>query len=110
LIAAYRQDPRIETLAPDPGGRPRGLRMLDPAVEARITGALSEYVAQTPRPSLRSVVERVRAECRAAGLAPPERSAFTRRLAAIENAARGGDTTAVHGATSYYADVEGNGR
>lgn len=65
-------------------GRPRGLRLLQPEVEAVVEEQVRGYYATAQKPSKQSLFEAIRRECRRRGLTPPGNETVRRRLRATD--------------------------
>lgn len=80
VLAAYRKDPRTSTLARRPGGRQKGLSLLDPNVDALIRHAIAKHYMRREKPPKEYVVLRAQSMARRLGLPPPSRKAILLRL------------------------------
>jgi putative transposase len=80
LLERFRREPRISTLLPDPGGRPRGHATLSPAVETIVSDQIANFYATAERPSLMELVDAIHRACRQAGLPLPTRKTISRRV------------------------------
>jgi putative transposase len=84
LLRRLRADLRTSALLARDRGRPRGLRMLQPEVEAVVEGQVSGYYATVQKPSKQDLFEAIRHECRRRGLRPPGKETIRRRLRAMD--------------------------
>lgn len=78
--AAFQKDPRASVLARNQGGRPIGLNLLEPQVDAVIKHAISKHYQRREKPSKEYVVERARSLARRLKLPVPSRKAVLTRL------------------------------
>lgn len=84
LLRRLRADLRTSALVARGRGRPRGLRLLQPEVEAVVEGQVRDYFATTQKPSKQDLFEAIRRECRRRGLQPPGNETVRRRLRAMD--------------------------
>lgn len=82
LIAKFKINPRTSALARGRRGRPKGCRLLSPAVEAVVGHVIDKYFLKRESVSRLEVVERARSVCRRCGLPPPSKGAVCRRIEA----------------------------
>ncbi|MGH8055328.1 MAG: Mu transposase C-terminal domain-containing protein [Stenotrophomonas sp.] len=80
VLVAFRKNPRTSTLARQPGGRPKGLSLLDPSVDALIRHAIAKHYMRREKPPKEYVVLRAQSMARRLGLPPPSRKAVLLRL------------------------------
>jgi|GEM_PF-5216222 len=80
VLVAYKKNPRTSTLARQPGGRPKGLSLLDPSVDALIRHAIAKHYMRREKPPKEYVVLRAQSMARRLGLPPPSRKAVLLRL------------------------------
>lgn len=85
LMARYCENPQTTTLVPRPGGRPPGLRLLDPRVEQLIQHVISKYYARREAASQSEVCERVRLMCHRLQLPPPNPKTVVSRIRAEDS-------------------------
>ena len=71
LIVRYRASRTVSALMANAPGRRRGSQFLKPEQEAVIQEAIKGLYLKPTRPPMNCVVEEVRANCRRAGLSPP---------------------------------------
>lgn len=81
-MARYRDNPQTTTLVPGRGGRPPGLRLLDPRVEQLIQHVISKYYARREAASQSEVCERVHLMCQRLQLSPPDSKTVVSRIQA----------------------------
>lgn len=79
--AIYEKDPRVSALVRNKGGRPDGLNLLDPAVDALIKHGIKKYYCKRERPPKSYLVLRIQSLARRVKLPPPSRNAILTRLA-----------------------------
>jgi putative transposase len=84
LLRRLRADLRTSALLARDPGRPRGLRLLKPEVEAVVEGQVRDYYATAQKPSKQDLFEAIRRECRRRGLLPPGHETVRRRLRAMD--------------------------
>jgi putative transposase len=84
LLRRLRADLRTSALLARDRGRPRGLRLLQPEVEAVVEEQVRDYFAIAQKPSKQDLFEAVRRECRRRGLRPPGNETVRRRLKAAD--------------------------
>ena len=89
LLATFRQNPRVSTLAKRKVGRPATTRLLAPAVEQVITHVIQKHYLKREPISQEEAVARTRSICRRCGLSPPSRGSVRRRIAQYRD--RAGD-------------------
>jgi putative transposase len=82
--AAFEKDPLVTTLVRTKGGRPTGLNLLDPKIDALIKHAIKKYYAVRERPTKEHFVLRVQSLARRVKLKPPSRNAVLKRLSREE--------------------------
>ena len=84
-MADYRQVQQTTALVPRQGGRPRGLRLLDPQVEQVIQHVISKHLARREAASQCEVCERVRLMCQRLHLSPPDPKTIVSRIRAEDS-------------------------
>lgn len=84
-MARYRDNPQTTTLVPQCGGRPPGLRLLDPRVEQLIQHVISKYYARREAASQSEVCERIRLMCRRLQLSAPDTKTVVSRIRAEDS-------------------------
>ena len=84
LLRRLRADLRTSALVARERGRPRGLRLLQPEVEAVIEGQIRDHFASVQKPSKKDLFEGIRRECKVRGLPPPGNETVRRRLKASD--------------------------
>jgi len=84
LLRRLRADLRTSALLARDEGRPRGLRLLQPEVEAIVEGQVRNYFATAQKPSKQDLFEAIRRECRGHGLQSPGNETVRRRLRAMD--------------------------
>lgn len=84
LLGRMRADLRTSALVARNRGRPLGLRLLQPEVEAVIEGQVRDYFASVQKPSKRDLFEAIRRECKGRGLRLPGNETVRRRLKASD--------------------------
>ncbi|MDX8354837.1 Mu transposase C-terminal domain-containing protein [Cognatiyoonia sp. IB215182] len=85
LLALLREnDGRASALVPKRSGPKQGLLRLNEQVESIIDQGLRHRYLVSERPSLRRIVEEIRAECSAKGFQPPARQTIKARLDAMD--------------------------
>lgn len=84
-MARYRDNPQTTTLVPQRGGRPQGLRFLDPRVEQLIQHVISKHYARREAASQSEVCERVRLMCLRLHLSPPDPKTVVSRIRAEDS-------------------------
>lgn len=62
---------RLSALLPRDRGRPKGHCQVDPRVDELVEAQIQAFYLRPERPSIRKLVERIRAECSRIGLPPP---------------------------------------
>jgi len=82
LMARYRQCQQTTALVPRRGGRPAGLRLLEPQVEQLIQHVISKHYARREAASQSEVSERVRLMCQRLNLPPPDPKTVVSRIRA----------------------------
>lgn len=87
LRRRYEADPRTQSLVPGTGGRPKGMRLLSPEVEAVVSKTVRDVYASRQKPSISAVHRDIAARCRETGLNPPSKETIRRRIRA-ENPVR----------------------
>ena len=85
LIGSYRANGSISGLVLGSGGRIKGARVLDRGVERVIAQQIEEFHLKPERPTVKSLVERVQAECRTRRLPVPAYATVVKRLDAYNN-------------------------
>lgn len=85
LLARFRLNPRVSTLAKRKAGRPASTHYLRPDVEGVINHVIRKYYLKRERVSQLEVHYRVRCICRRCGLPAPARSSVRRRIAQYSN-------------------------
>lgn len=80
LIAYYRRKPCTSVLAPEPRGRKRGSRILDPSLEKIIEAAIKDFYLRREKPSLASLHREVQQACHKVGATPPSYKAIQSRV------------------------------
>ncbi|MCP1375162.1 Mu transposase C-terminal domain-containing protein [Dyella lutea] len=84
-LARYRQNQQTTALVPRSGGRPRGLRLLDPQVEQLIQHVISKHYARREAASQSEVCERIRLMCQRLQRSPPARKTIVSRIRAEDS-------------------------
>lgn len=84
-MARYRQSQQTTALVPRQGGRPSGLRLLDPRVEQLIQHVISKHYARREAASQSEVCERVRLMCQRLQLSPPDPKTVVSRIRAEDS-------------------------
>ncbi len=84
LLRRLRADLRTTALLTRDRGRPRGLRLLQPEVEAVVEEQVRDYYATAQKPSKQDLFGAIRRECRRRGLRPPGNETVRRRLRATD--------------------------
>lgn len=92
----FEAERRLSALLPRYRGRPKGHCQVDPRVDELVEAQIETFYLRPERPSIRELVERIRAECSRTGLPPPHwrtvrlrikrldaRKAMTRREGAV---------------------------
>lgn len=82
LLRVFRSNPVTASLLPRKPGQAKGAGRLEAMVEQRIEAAIEAVYLTRERPTLRAVMRRLRADCRAAGLTPPSLKALRARVSA----------------------------
>lgn len=85
LLARFRLNPRVSTLAKGKVGRPASTHYLRPDVEGVINHVIRKYYLKRERVSQSEIYHRVRSICRRCGLPAPARSSVRRRIAQYNN-------------------------
>lgn len=80
IRATFMKDPRTSALARNPGGRPTGLNLLDPKVDAVIRHAITKHYMRREKPPKEYVVQRAQSMARRLKLQVPSRRAVLLRL------------------------------
>lgn len=84
LLSRLRADLRTSALLARERGRPRGLRLLQPEVEAVIEEQIRNYFASVQKPPKQDLFGAIRRECKGRGLSPPGSETVRRRLRASD--------------------------
>lgn len=84
-MARYRECQQTTALVPRHGGRPSGLRLLDPRVEQLIQHVISKHYARREAASQTEVCERVRLMCQRLQLSPPNPKTIVSRIRAEDS-------------------------
>ena len=84
LLRRLRADRRTSALLERDRGRPIGLRLLQPEVEAVVEEQVRGYYATAQNPSKQDLFEAIRRECRRRGLRSPGNETVRRRLKAMD--------------------------
>ena len=84
LLRRLRADLRTSALVARDRGRPVGLRLLQPEVEAVVGEQVKGYYATAQKPPKQDLFEAIRRECRKRGLRPPGNETVRRRLRATD--------------------------
>lgn len=84
-MARYRERQQTTALVPCHGGRPSGLRLLDPRVEQLIQHVISKHYARREAASQTEVCERVRLMCQRLQLSPPNPKTIVSRIRAEDS-------------------------
>lgn len=69
--ARFEAERRLSALLPKQPGRPKGHCQVDPRVDELVETQIQTFYLRPERPSIRALVDRIRAECRRTGLPPP---------------------------------------
>jgi putative transposase len=69
--ARFETERRLSALLPKHRGRPKGHCQVDPRVDELVETQIQTFYLRPERPSIRELVERIRAECNRIGLPPP---------------------------------------
>jgi putative transposase len=69
--ARFEPERRLSALLPRRRGRPEGYYRVDPKVDELVERQIESFYLRPERPSIRELVERIRAECDRIGLPPP---------------------------------------
>ena len=69
--ARFEAERRLSALLPKQPGRPKGHCQVDPRVDELVETQIQTFYLRPERPSIRELVDRIRAECRRIGLPPP---------------------------------------
>ena len=69
--ARFEAERRLSALLPKHRGRPKGHCQVDARVEELVETQIQTFYLLPERPSIRELVDRIRAECRRMGLPPP---------------------------------------
>lgn len=80
LVKDYQRHHTISAMIADVGGRRFGTTFLDAEVERIIAARYESDYLQRERPTLKSLVERIAADCRTAGKSPPAQATVRRRV------------------------------
>ena len=80
LRRRYEADPRTSALAPNPGGRTKGTRLLSPEIEGVIAEAITSYYETRQKPSIAAAHREVERLCRRQGLTSPSVKAVRARV------------------------------
>ncbi len=80
LLARYRRKRCTSVLAPEPRGRKRGSRVLDPSLEKITETEIKDFYLRREKPSLASLHREVQQACHKAGAAPPSYKAIQSRV------------------------------
>lgn len=83
VIRQYKADPRTRSVVPQTGGRPAGLRFLDPRVEEIIEAEVRTSFLALLKPKKAQLVRDIRARCAQEGLPLPSRDSIELRLSKI---------------------------
>lgn len=87
----FKSNHRTSDLVPRHGGRPAGLRLCSPQIEAIISACIQKHYLTREAPTTSYLMDQIRAACLEKRLKPPARSTVTRRIdsiAAYERARR----------------------
>lgn len=84
--SAYAHSGHISSLVPRPEGRPVGMKMVPPEVEAIITASIEDTFLITQKLTCGDVVAMVRERCRTAKLKPPAENTVRSRIAELHPA------------------------
>ncbi len=76
----YGKDSRVSAIARTPGGRPRGLNLLDPKVDQVIRHAIAKHYCKREGGSKAHLVLRAQSLARKLKLKPPSRNSVLKRL------------------------------
>jgi putative transposase len=80
----FEADRRVTALLPRRRGRPAWTSQIDPKVDEVIDRQLRGYYRRPERPSIRSVIDRIRTSCNELGLAKPSWRAVKRRIRRLD--------------------------
>jgi putative transposase len=69
--ARFEAERRLSALLPKQPGRPKGHCQVDPRVNELVETQIQTFYLRPERPSIRELVDRIRAECRRIDLPPP---------------------------------------
>jgi len=84
LRTDYQSSQQTTSLVRRPGGRPLGLRLLNPQVEQLIQHVVTKYLARREPDTKASICERVRLMCKRLNLSPPDPKTVLSRIRAEE--------------------------
>lgn len=82
MVQAFRSNPVTSSVIRNRPGPKKGIRLLDPQVEAIISDAVENFYKTPERPTIRALQRHIRHNCLASGLRPPSRKALVARVAA----------------------------
>jgi len=80
LLAKFRLNPRVSSLAKRKAGRPTATRLLRPEVEGVINHVIRKHYLKREHASQLQITDRVRSICRRCGLPQPSRNTVRRRI------------------------------
>jgi putative transposase len=83
-LAKLRVNPAVSTVTRDPGGRPRGRRMLDPRQEAVIAAVLKDHYLKKEPETISELMIRIDKGCEHCGVVSPCESAIRSRINALD--------------------------
>jgi putative transposase len=88
LIGVFKLIGTVESLRPRKGGRPKGLRLLDPKIEAIIAKCIREIYLTPSRVAMKRLTDEIHAKCASAGLELPDWRTIRARVRAIPERTR----------------------
>ena len=88
LIGVYKSIGTVESLRPRKGGRPKGLRLLDPKIETIIAKCIREIYLTPSRVAMKRLTDEIHAKCASAGLGLPDWRTIRARVRAIPERTR----------------------
>lgn len=88
LIGAYKSIGTVDSLRPRKGGRPKGLRLLDPKIETIIAKCIREIYLTPSRVAMKRLTDEIHAKCASVGLGLPDWRTIRARVRAIPERTR----------------------
>ena len=82
--ARFEAERRLSALLPKQPGRPKGHCQVDPRVDELVETQIQTFYLRPERPSIRELVDRIRAECRRIGLPPPNWRTVKLRITRVD--------------------------